>query len=486
MKRFLRPLLALGLGLPLLALAPLSAALDTNTVGADARWLVHLDFDALKKSTFGKELLIQMLAMQARAGAAQKSPGASAIQSSMPRLMDTLAKVTAYGTNLSQDPARMDGALILQGTPDLRKIAEGIVDQAAVTTPDILEELKDLPFEAYSVGGELFVAFPPEPIILVSKSKAQLLNARAVFLGQAKSLAQADSPLRRLIRNENDSFLIAASVVPSEQFFPENAPQARILRMAKSASLEIGETDGQVFAHGQLLAASDEMAEKLLKIVEGMTAMLSLAETNDRYLAEFMKSVTVKREQNTVTLHLAHASERLAQVFIAAQAAERGGKAKDTRRSSPPEAVIVGRMLATWTGDQNTNPDPAKALTLLSKTIKPVALQSGSLLVLTGVSDAGEHGRIDRVDITPAGGGAPLRFEAEYMNLKNYREEAHAAASGGKWIRLRSEQGAAEFRFPGADGQYTITVVYCDESDGRGTFALSVIAPETPATEANP
>ena len=43
------------------------------------------------------------------------------------------------------------------------------------------------------------------------------------------------------------------------------------------------------FAHTEMIASSDQMAEKLLKILQGMTAMMSLAETNDKQLADFLK-----------------------------------------------------------------------------------------------------------------------------------------------------------------------------------------------------
>ena len=475
MKRLLRPLFFLGL--PLLPLAPLHAALDPAIVGADAQWVMHLDLNSLRDSAIGREIVKQVEAVQFQTKAAP-------LQLNVPKLLQTVGSITAYGTNLSQDPKLVDGALILQGAPELRKIAEGAVAQATITTPEALTELKDLPFEAYAVQGELFVAFPPEPIILVSKSKAQLMNARAVFLGQAASLAKtAGSPLQSLIRDDAGGFVLAASVVPSEKFFPDDAPQARILQMAKSASLELGEAEGQTFAYVQLLASSDETADKLMKILQGITAMISLAETSDKALADFLQSVTVARDKNTVTVHLAYASDRLVRMIQELQQEKKAqtigsGSRRGKEVSNEPVPPVEGKIIAQWTADQELGDLGVSPNTLVSQTIPNVMLAPGSIIVLTGHRNAGENARFDYVEITPAAGGLARRIEAEDMQRENYFELENRHASGGKLIESLNSYGTARFPFGGLAGTYTLTVRYVDENDGRSTFFVSVKDPQ--------
>lgn len=497
MKRIIRSTLAFGL--PLLALTACAkdladssgqslalagshsaSGLNSKIVSSDAQWLMHLDLNALRDSTVGKELVTQAIAFQAMAMQGQKFP----IQIDIPKLLETIGSITAYGTNLSQDPNLVDGALVFQGTPDLRKIAEGAVAQATVTTPEHITELKDMPFEAYSIGGQLIVAFPKEPIILLSKSKAQLLSAHKVFRGDSPSLAKAkDSPLTGLVRNQTGAFVLAASVVPSGEFFPQDAPQARILQMAKSASVELGEVNKQTFAHVQLLAASDESADKLMKILQGITAMISLAESSDQYLSEFLKSVAVSREKNTVTLHLAYSSERLIQMLNEVKKAHSEERRPSPSRPKPPK--IEGTIVGTWVADQQMGTETVSPQGLVAKTFENVALSSGSLIILTGERESGENARIDRVELSPAGGGQPLRFEAEHMNLKGYEVETNAAASGGKLIKAQAQRATARFQFPGADGSYTLTVRYCDENDGKSSYTVSVKNPDPVEGEAH-
>ena len=486
MKRITRSLFALSL--PLMSLAPLSAAVNSSIVGGDSQWVLHVDLNSLRDSTVGKEIVTQATALQAEAMKGKQMP----IQVDVPKLLATIGTITAYGANLSQDPNLIDGALIFQGTPDLRAIAEGVVAQATVTTPEAISELKDLPFEAYSVGGQVIVAFPKEPIILVSKSKAQLLKALEVYRGDAPSLAKVSaSPLKSLVRNSKGSFFLAASVVPSGNFFPENAPQARILQMAKSASVELGESSQQTFAHVQLLASSDEMADKLMKILQGMAAMASLAESSDQHLAEFLKSVAVTREKNTVTLRLAYSSERLVQMIRDLQQQQKsrpqkmdGGVVRDV--SSGPVPPVEGKVLSQWKADQQLGDMGVSSKTMVSQTIVKVPLSEGTVIVLTGQREGGENARFDYVEITPADGGIAQRIEAESMTLHNYTVLDTRHGSGGKMIQSHDSYGTARIPFAGAGGVYTVTVRYVDENDGASSFFISTLDPQTESQPEKP
>jgi|GEM_PF-1145547 len=477
MKRILRPFLALSL--PLMTLAPLSlnAALDAKIVGADAQWVMHVDLTSLRDSVVGKELVAQATVLQAEAMKGKQFP----VQVDLPKLFATIGSITAYGSNLAQDPKLVDGALIFKGTPDLRAIAEGAVAQATITTPDMLTELKDLPFEAYSIHGELIVAFPKEPIILVSKSKTQLLSAYKVFRGDAPSLAKTkNSPLTSLIHDQTGAFVLAASVVPSEKFFPEDAPQARILQMAKSASVELGETAGRTFADVQLLASSDDSADKLMKILQGITAMISLAQSNDQYVSEFLRSVSVAREKNTVRLHAEYSSERLVSMFREFKEEQARGRQRREEQgverdvASGPVPPVEEKVVLQWKADEELGDLGVSPKTLVSRSVGNVQLNAGATLILTGHRDAGENARFDYLEIAPVSGGAAKRIEAETMTRQNYTVLANRSASGGKLIQAHDSFGTARVVFTGAPGLYTLTVRYVDENDGKSDFFLSV------------
>jgi hypothetical protein len=117
-------------GLPALLLMPFSqalAAFDPATVGADSQWVVYADLNALRASVIGKQLVD--FAEKAQADATKGVVGID-----FQKLAATVGSMTAYGSNFSKDPKDLDGALIIQGTADLRKIAEAALVQATSPT----------------------------------------------------------------------------------------------------------------------------------------------------------------------------------------------------------------------------------------------------------------------------------------------------------------------------------------------------------------
>ena len=471
-------LLLVALALPLLPAA--RATVNPALVSADAKWLVYADLNALRAGAIGKELI-------ALGEKAQFDTGGGKIGVDWQKLLVTIGSATAYGANISPDPKQTDGTLVVQGTADLRKIAESVLIQANLASPDDVTELTDLPFPAYALHGgkarlpkaaaepseameargvndlahgEVIIAFPPEPIVIVSKSRAQILKARDVFRGAAPSLAKTPaSPLAKFVQASDGAYLFAASTVPGEKFFSDDGPQARIVKMANAGSLVLGERGENTFAHSELVASSGQMAEKLMKILEGMTAMMSLAETSDKQLADFLNSAAVSRNGDVVTLDLAYSSVRLAGMI----------KNLQQRPSSRPQdraaPMIYGQPVAEWRSEAGPAYAEGSPAPLTVRTIENVALKNGTLLTLARQGNGGKITRYDRIEITPAGGGAPLTFRPEFMRLAGPR---------GSW---------QQFQFPGADGNYTLKVFYVNDPDGKAAFALSARDPRPPTPE---
>jgi hypothetical protein len=487
-------LLLAALALPLLGTTQAGATVNPALVSADAKWLVYADLNALRESALGKELI-------ALGEKAQLDTGNGKLGIDWQKLLATVGSATAYGANVSPDPKEIDGTLVFQGTPDLRKIAEAVLIQANLAHPENVAELTDLPFPAYIVKEtkaksaktdkegealrelantkgaktaepqEVIIAFPPEPIVLVSKSKPHILKARDVFRGAAPSLAKSPgTPLAKFVQASEGAFLFAASTVPAESFLPKNAdsqgPEARIFKMASAGSLALGEHGDSTFAHSELIASSDQMGEKLMKILQGMTAMMSLAETNDKQLAEFLNSAAVNRKGDVVTLDLAYSSARLA--TMVKSLVQTQSSAPDYTAPRTPQ-MLNGRSLAEWKAE----PGPASADgapgPVTVRQIDNVALKNGTLITLARQNNGGRNVRYDRIEILPAGGaGMPLTFRPESMRN---------AGTRGNW---------QQFQFPGVDGAYTLKIAYLNDPEGKAAFAVSAKDPKAPATEPEP
>lgn len=450
----------------LLATGALHAALNPAIVSADARWMIHADLDALRTTALGQELVAAIEKAQA-----QHTGGTIGLD--VAKALATVGSVTAYGANLAADPKAIDGALIVQGTPDLRKIAESALLQATLAEPKVFAEAADFPFPAYTISNlrpkasdiaALIVAFPPEPAIIIGKSKAQLLKAHDVVRGAAPSLATASgSPLSRFTAGAAGAYLFAASVVPAENVFPENAPQTRMLRLADAGALALGERGENTFAHAELLASSGANADKLTKILQGMVAALSLAETTDKQLAEFINSTSVNRTGDVVKLDLAYASARLAAMVQSLRASM---EKPAPRAPAPPAPIAIGRTLAEWTATASATPDSDPAGAVATRTIENVELRNGATVTLGWRANGGKGVRYQRVEITPAQGGTPLVFRSDMMRAGNNR--------GAQ---------TAQFSFPGADGAYTLKITYANDPEGKAACAVSVRDPKPAAAE---
>jgi hypothetical protein len=452
----------------LVLLAPVLSHADFNPaiVPADSQWLLHADLGVLRGTAIGQRLLEKLPEINL-------TEGNDPVRPNLRKIMETVGSATAFGTDLSGKPEALDGALVLQGTPELRKIVEGYIAQASLSEPASAVEIKDVGFEAYSISNEVFVGLPSEPIVLVSKSKSQLMKTLEVYRGKSPSLAMRKSVLSNLIPKEGKYFLMGASVVPSEQqIFDGNGPQARILQMAKSASVAIGEEGERATGRLQLVSSSPELATKLVKIVEGVTAMLSLAETDDQRLKEFADALSVQRSENQVTVGFSYPTARLFQMMDDMQRAKETHAHAPARSEEPP--AVEGEVVMQWTARQQLGGDAPGKSNFAQQKIPAFALAPGATILLTGRREGGEHARWDYLELTPAGGGAPQRFEAEYMRLHDYEIETSSQASGGEVIKTNGE-GAARFRFTGAAGNYTATVGYVDEDDGASPFVVSVI-----------
>ena len=465
------------LSLTLIPLCAARAALDPAIVADDSHWVVYADFDALRGSVMGKELIAQIQKEQLEA-----THGKFAVN--FQKVLETVRTATAYGTNISSNPKSIDGVLVVQGSPELRKIVEGFLVAQTMNGPGHVSELKDLPFPAYSIShgdkktpfSEVIVGFPSEPIVLVSKSIPQLLKALEVFRGAKPSLAQATaSPLHDLIGDAKDSYLFAAGIVPTDSRFARESAANRIVQLADSGSLAIGESGEQTFAHLRLHARSDDTADKMTKILQGMTAMASLAESSDKQLTEFLNSAAVTRNNDTVALNLSYSSARLAQMLQNLRQQHVAGRGREAN---------FGKVVAEWKVDQKAEEAAAGAESLAWQTIRNVQLENGATLTLTGHRNGDRGVRFTRVEITPAeGSGRPLIFQAEYMRLMGFRADRKQPPAGGRFVEAMGPVSYAQLQFPAWDGAYTVRVAYAPQPGGKGSFTLSVKDPEAPAND---
>ncbi len=459
----------------------LAAQVDPAVVPAESQWLVFADLDAMRQTDLGAEMLGRV--QEEYAGHAEELDepivGELRVDALMSQIMETIGSVTAYGTNLSGDPDKMDGMALIEGTDKLRTIAEGLIAHMMLSEPDRIDELGDMPFEAYRIEGEVVVGFPEDPVILVSRSKQNMVAGLEVYRGGGASLANHDGMLRSMLPADDSYYLLATSAMPDADLPDENTPHARILKMTEAASMVLVDAGDDVLARATLVAESGATAERLHKIVDGMTALLSLAQDSDEDLRNFIESVKVERSDRRVEVEMRYPTAKLIDL---ADANMNRREHEQERRERQMEAAfsMPGDVVSTWHADQDLGSPEPDANTFTEHTTEPVALNPGDRVVIGGMKRGNDWARLDYVELVPAGESAGVRHEVEFMRLSNYRIQRHENASAGEFASVRGGRGIgrAQMIFNGAPGDYVMKVGYVDENDGKAQFKISVVRPD--------
>ncbi len=365
MKKLLCSLSIAALCLPLSA----QATPNPSHVSADAVWAFHADFKAMRETALGQEF-IKFLRTQ------QFAATENFLALNTDKFLEAIGSITAYD---EKDGA---GGVLIHGNDDLRKIAEGLLVQETLQKREgfVCTEVKDAPFPTYSVrakqqskdvqlDAELLLAFPPEPVILIAESQPQIQLLRDVLLERKNSLAKTpDAVLAESMRNAGNAYLyVGTTTLPNEKT-DGNSPQSRILRLSKSASLAVGENGPQTFARAHLVAGSEETAVKLLKVVEGLAAMLSLAESKDADISAFLNSVKVQKTNQTITTEISYPSARILSMFQTllrrlgdTLQEKKDAKKKATEGATAANASAQSRVsLASVTLDPQNSPAPQR------------------------------------------------------------------------------------------------------------------------------
>lgn len=473
MRFSLVPLAVLA-GAAVLAGPRASADLNPALVSSDARWVVYADLDGLRRSAVGRELIAHL---QKQGQHVVALPGAT-LTLDMPKVLATIGSITAYGANFSKDPKQLDGTLVVEGTPDLRKILEAMLLEVQVGNPAAVTDIKGLGYSAYALnppakapaddGHRVVVAFPPEGLVIVTQSADRVRRARELADGGGNSLAQApDSELGALVANAANATVFAASVVPPASFFPTQGPHTRILEMTRSVSVALGDDGSKTFAHIQLVAANDDSADKLVKILQGMTAMLSLTQSDDQKLTDFINSARTDRDGDRVSFQLAYDSAQLAAMVrqLTEGAQQSQGPGMMAPGPQPQFEKILGQRVAAWEAEA-PGPGASGAPAGSWQEVSGVALTNGAEVTLqVAAMGTGEGGHFDEVQVKPsAGPGEPLTFSRRMMTP--VRHPGLPGAMGG--YRL------LRFAFPGEDGTYTLRVRFHPPAEGKVHYALWV------------
>ncbi len=291
------------------ALTVLAGPLQKEQVAADAKWVIHLDVQALLHTTVGETLAREALDPNLVRPTAELKQHLG-VDFDWRRIRS----VTLYGSDFSASE-HLRGVMLVDTDMDVaqafaaaqKKLAEvgGLKDGG-------LERLEEGSAELYSIKKELYIATQKGGPVIVSKGRAAVLKAREVLNGSAPNLDSA--PFGKLCQAGNGFFFVAAA-----RGFSDAAPvppQARVLQMADGLRVVLGEKGDQVTASLALSAKTAEAARQMHQVLQGMIALAALSQVENPDLKTLVAGTRVGLDNQTVMVDISLPVARINQKIV--------------------------------------------------------------------------------------------------------------------------------------------------------------------------
>ena len=300
-------------------LTPASAEagkLQPSQLPQDAVWLLHLDFEAISASKLAEKL---------RESKPQLTEGVhywfrQEYGIDPPK---DLRSITMY----SRDFKRYTGTVIVQADYERSKVVEKMEQASqlkktnwndltlytvtidhhhgdAAHTKDAdgsSDKRHDQPgknkshHHDKSGGKQMTVAFVDDDTIVLGSSVPNTQAAVKLLQQDGQSLS-TDSPL--LSESVADAWIYGAAI--DLQRLKQNPLPMPVLQQHERIIWSFGDRDGQLFEHAELVAASEEVAQKTLQVVEGIAAYETLWAEGIPPMKSLMKNTRIQRDGKIV------------------------------------------------------------------------------------------------------------------------------------------------------------------------------------------
>jgi hypothetical protein len=271
-----------------------AAALDPSTVAADAKWIVHVDFDAMRESKVGQhahgEILKHDLAKTVLA-MIKDSTGAD--------LEKDLHGATVYGNGFKPHA----GVLIVYADAEREKLVN-----LMKTRPDF-KTSKEGDLELYSWTEahsdrhhEVVVAFPKKGTGVFAGSTDQVKAAIEVLNG--KNGLSSSSPL---VGDSPKGTILKLSVVGINE--AELPAKIDVLKKISRVSIVAGESDGTDFDHIRVVTTDADTAKEFKSIVEGFKAMADLHLSKEADLKAMIDDTKIEADGTTLAIDWSGSSD---------------------------------------------------------------------------------------------------------------------------------------------------------------------------------
>ena len=273
-------------------------SLNSIRIAADAKWVVHLDWERFRSTRIGAYVDETWLSAQRER-----------IRADFKRdfdfdfYWDGVQSVTAFGREYDDRPEKA-GVLLIRTSPEIQKELRRLLESKIISdfTPLKIQPLESSFEHFYSIAGELYVAVEPGGLFLLGKSRRQLEAARQVSEADESPASRVEAFADYPALPEAVILLAAADAFADGGQFPL---QARVLQTAKGARLAVCETDETLLVQMELKTADERSGKQIQSVIQGILALASLGAGGEwQWLTDLAQAIQVNHNGLLVVLKL--------------------------------------------------------------------------------------------------------------------------------------------------------------------------------------
>jgi hypothetical protein len=267
--------------------------LDLRQVSADAKWLVHLDVDAMRQSSLMEKAYL--------AGSQQWAQLESWLSTACEELkLDPrvdLHSITLFGTSLG----KLQGIALIHAEmqPGLM-VARAKEEDGYRSSTYGRRDIHSWTDGRHTVAG----AFYTPSLLVVARSEGEVEQALDVLDGKRERLTGKPRPVAGL--GAEGSMLTAWTEGLSDSALPLRSPA---IRKAEALGLVVGEKAEEVFVGARLMMQTAATAENVRAVLEGVRSAAELQYEGDPAIMSVVKKVKLTVSEKTVNVELRAAAE---------------------------------------------------------------------------------------------------------------------------------------------------------------------------------
>jgi len=155
--------------------------------------------------------------------------------------------------------------------------------------------------------------FATDGMIVISQSEQAVQNTADVLAGQVNSLvSQEDAPLATLVDTPENTFLVLAADGLTKLL--KDNKDVEILQKTKSMSVVICEKKGEIYLHVELTTNTIEAATQIEEMLTGIRAFVELKNAEQPEVILLLQAINLEQKEKRLFLAFQYSSAKLFEI----------------------------------------------------------------------------------------------------------------------------------------------------------------------------